>query len=334
MASDNTDKKRRLGKGLSALMNHPVAISATPRDTEVSPIAPKRANAVEATKDQADAVPRGTDFVDTDGTRLSELTPESITPNPFQPRQSFDDLALDRLADSIKTQGLMQPIVVRPKADGGYELIAGERRWRAAQIAELSVIPAIIQEVNDQTAAEWALIENLQREDLNPIDRAEAFHRLHEQFELSHDQIAEQVGLERSSVSNLIRLLKLSGPCRQLVRDGLLSMGQARAVASLDDHDSQLSVAQTAIRKNQSVRQVEATVRSIRAGETSDVKSKGSGTRSSAHVESLQKQMSEQLGTKVGLKLGRKKNTGTISIAFFDGEQFDALCERLKLKFD
>jgi len=189
----------------------------------------------------------------------------------------------------------------------------------------------LIKDVNDRDAAELALIENVQREDLNPIDRAEAFQRLAEEFKATHEQIAQRVGVERSTITNLIRLLKLTPECRQLVRDSHLSMGQARAIAGVQDSQLQNALAEKAVRENLSVRKVEALAKSSdisasppNRGEPGKVKS--------ANLIDLEKQITEQLGTSVEIKPGKKKNSGALTIQFGSSDQFESICERLSIQ--
>ena len=227
----------------------------------------------------------------------------------------------------------MQPIVVRPAAqEGRYELIAGERRWRAAKEAGLDRVPALVREINDEKAAELALIENLQREDPNAIEKAEAFQHLADTFHLTHTQIAERVGLERSSVSNLLRLLDLSDFVRDLVRENILSMGQARAIAGLTEPAMQRALAERAVREGWSVRQVEDEVRRLQQPSTSRPNS--TTAAASPVLSDLEKQISQQLGTRVKIKAGRKKGAGTLAIDFYSLDEFDALLARLNVKAD
>ena len=200
-----SERKKRLGKGLSSMIAKPVAVA--PREAASDP---------DSTGSSAA----------TDG--ISSLPVGEIVPNPHQPRQDFDEESLRSLTDSIRTSGVMQPIVVRSTASG-FELVVGERRWRAAQAAGLERIPAVVHDLDDQTSAQWALVENLQREDLNPIERAEAFLGLQDQFGLTHQEIADQVGLTRSAVTNQIRLNELDEGTSALVRSGSLSAGHGRA---------------------------------------------------------------------------------------------------------
>lgn len=319
-------KPSRLGRGLSALMAQPVKVtpSAPPAESEALD------NGI------ASAQPTSSDG-------LVYLHVNTIKPNPHQPRQTFNDDALERLAESIRNDGLMQPIIVRPKHDKrsrslatptepqAYELVAGERRWRAAQAAGLQQLPAIVRQLDDQKLAEWALIENLQREDLNPIERALAFEHLFTQFKLSHDQIAQRVGINRSTVSNLLRLLNLCDFVQQLIRDGLLSSSQAKALASLTDPHRQKIVAEQAVAHGWSVRQVEVRIRKLTAdiNPTPLASPKGKSPATAAHLHDLEQQVSQQLQSKVKIRPGRKKGSGTLSIEFYSLDQFDTLMQKL-----
>ena len=270
-------------------------------------------------------VPRGT------LESLSYLPIGSITPNRFQPRKNIDPTSLKQLAKSITTDGIMQPIVVRPQPGSPanqYELVAGERRWRAARIAGLSTLPAIVRPLEDQQVAEWALIENLQREDLNPIDKAEAFTTLAAKFSLSHEDIAQRLNLDRSTVSNLIRLLELDQEVRQLIRDGLLNMGQARAIAGSPDSNQQRFLAGRAVREGWSVRKVEAAVRSANSVHPGS-KNPTVAKMRPAHLADLEQRIGQHLGTHVKIKPGRKKGSGAMTIEFYSLDQFDQLMKQL-----
>ncbi len=234
------DKKRGLGRGLDALMPTPGAIHA-PRAVET----------------------RRTYFA----AGIDELYP-----SPEQPRRNFDDAALDELAESIRAHGVITPLVVRPRpSGGGYFLIAGERRWRAAQRAGVHDVPVVVQEVGDREAFERALVENIQRADLGPLEEAAAYQRLCEEFGLTHDEVAARMGKDRSTIANAIRLLKLPPPVRQLVEDGALAMGHARALLQLlpladaGDPAAMERAARTVVDKAMSVRATEALVKKARA---------------------------------------------------------------------
>lgn len=342
----NRKRTPRLGRGLSSLMAQPARVgvkaseksaekkvSTTQSAGEQGAMTPQAVGDDVGLEQMATPLAKSSDAVGADG--LRQLTVEAIKPNRYQPRQAMDETALNQLAASIRADGLMQPIVVRPAGEAGkFELIAGERRWRAAQLADVETVPAIVRDIDDQQAAEWALIENLQREDLNAIDRAEAFQRLADQFGLSHQQIADRVGLERSTVANLIRLLDLCNEVRQLVRDGLLSMGQARAIAGLLDVPAQQAIAQRAVKQGLSVRQVEAAVRELGrssgAGASTGAKQGGK----SAYLADLERQIAEQLQTRVTIRPGRKKGAGMMTVEFYSLDQFDALLSRFGVKTD
>lgn len=321
-------RSSRLGRGLSSLMAAPVEVQPAQPTADTG-----QADTPSPPAEQADSAASPTPSPNQDG--LLRLPVGAIQPNRHQPRQRFEPASIRSLAQSIASEGMMQPIVVRP-AQGkpnSYELIAGERRWRAAQEAGLEQVPALVRELSDEKAAEWALIENLQREDLNPIEKAEAFQRLGNQFGLSHGEIAERVGLERSSVSNLLRLLDLSDFVRDLVQEKMLSMGQARAIAGLANDAQQRAVAEKAVREGLSVRTVEEEVRRLQSGPATRSPAAGKGGASHA-LSDLEKQIGQQLGTRVKIKAGRKKGAGTLAIDFYSLDEFDALLARLDVKAD
>jgi len=322
--------KPRLGRGLSSLMSTPVAVDP-PTDEQVSQ-APTGGSEQEKVSESSQGA----------GPDLVWLSVEAIEPNPFQPRQRFDERALEDLAGSIKQDGLMQPIVVRAVASdaggasaGRYQLVAGERRWRAAKLAGLEQVPALVRELDDQQIAEWAVIENLQREDLNPIERAEAFSRLIERFELRHEDVADRVGVNRATVTNTLRLLELHGDVRDLVRTGQLSGGHAKALLGVSDHEVQVVVANHAVAEGWSVRMIETEVRQLgRDQPLEKTPPKQQQAARSAHLEDLQRQVAEQLGTKVKIKAGRKKGSGSLTIDFYDLDQFDTLLTKLGVNID
>lgn len=314
-------KKRpsRLGKGLSSLMATPAAVSVAAPAEPLAAVSSGENSTASAVPSLGPSIEPSAGFV--------WLTIAEIRPNPDQPRQHFDEAALRRLSDSIRSEGLMQPVIVRPGDGCGYELVAGERRWRAAKMAGLEKVPALLKELDDRQLAEWALIENLQREDLNPIERAEAFERLGAAFNMSHEEIAERVGLERSTVTNLLRLLRLAPLVREMVVRESLSMGQARALAGVEAHAEQLALAERAIKEGMSVRQVEAAVKALRAG-GKPVEPTGKAVRA-AYLDDLERQIGQQLSTKVQIKTARKKGAGTLSIDFYNIDQFDELLGKL-----
>lgn len=321
MTSSARKQKRRLGKGLESLLAKPVEVTppATATADAAGTSALQKSTKTTANKNEKKSKD------------LSYLATELIAPNPRQPRRVFDEDGLIALANSMKTAGLMQPIVVRPKTEEEtFELVAGERRWRAAQLAGLKQIPAIIRELDDRASAEWALIENLQREDLNPIDRAEAFDRLVVDFEVTQKEIATQLGIDRSSVANLLRLNDLEPTIKGAVRDGRLSMGHAKVLLSIPDATTSISMAKNCAREQWSVRELERQIKR-RASKNTD-SGKDDPDARTMYMENLSSQLGDHLGTKVSIAPGKKQGSGKISLSFYSNEQFEGLLERLDFK--
>ena len=289
----STMKKKRLGRGLGSLIGN---IEET-------------VNAQQATN------PEG----------LSEIDIDRIQRGRYQPRQVFEPEALQELADSISAQGVIQPIVVRPDGDH-FELVAGERRWRAAQLAGLQKIPAVIRKLDARATAAVALIENIQREDLNPLEEAQAFMRLIEEFDLTHQQVADSVGRSRAAVSNLLRLLDLADPVKEQVNKGLLDMGHARALLALIRHD-QVEVAKIVINRGLSVRETEQLVKKTLASQD---KGKAKAPAADPDVQRLETSISEKLGAGVKIKSG-KKGAGQLVISFNSSAELDGILEHLSL---
>jgi ParB family chromosome partitioning protein len=249
-----------------------------------------------------------------------DLMLDEIEPNPLQPREDFDEGKLADLVSSIKANGVLQPIIVR-KAGPKYQIIAGERRWRAAQRAALMSIPAIIKDATDQDMLKIALIENLQRQDLNPIEEANAYRSLIEEFSLTQDTLAAYVGKDRSTIANIIRLLSLPKEIQAHVSRGTLSMGHARALLSLGEPSAQLELCRRVIKEDLSVRQVERLVRSrARAREHKLPKI-------DPDVRRLEEELQRSLGTKVRIRRAGKR--GKIEIEYYSSEELEALIDRL-----
>ena len=253
---------------------------------------------------------------------LGTVDTAQIRPGRYQPRTRMDPEALAELANSIRTQGLLQPVVVRP-VDGGYELIAGERRWRAAQMAGLKQVPAIVREVPDESAMVMALIENIQREDLNPMEEAAGVQRLIDEFRMTHEQAADAVGRSRSATTNLLRLLKLAKPVQEALMRGAVEMGHARALLPLDPA-RQIEVANRIAAKDLSVRETEALVQSLLRG-PAVAKSK----RTDRDLARLEEEVSQRLGTTVEIKAARK-GRGKLVLHYSSLDHLDALLKRLK----
>ena len=256
----------------------------------------------------------------------TEVDVDQILPNEHQPRHQFEDARLDELAQSIKANGVIQPIVVR-KVDGGYRIIAGERRWRASQRAGLTRVPVVVKDVaagNDARLLEMALIENIQREDLNPIDQAAAYERLSDEFSMTQEAIAAAVGKDRSSVANHMRLLKLPQEVRAEVAGGRLSMGHARALLAIADEGAQRQVAREVIARNLSVRETEAMVK--RLGRESS-RPRNTPAVSDVHTRAAEEKLRMTLGTRV--RIQRKGKAGRIEIDFGSEDELQRLYEHL-----
>ncbi len=288
--------KRRLGRGLDALLAG---------DTEASPESP------------AD---------------LNELPLDQVVRGRYQPRREFDEQSLEELAASIRAQGVMQPVVVRRRPQGGYELIAGERRWRAAQLAGLTNIPAMIKDVSDEQASAMALIENIQREDLNPLEEAFALQRLKDEFQLTQQQVADAVGKSRVAVTNLLRLLNLVPQVRQLLQSGDIEMGHARALLSLSPTDQE-SLAREVAMRHLSVRQTEALVRQHQ-NRSHDKERSPTGGRSGKpgkdqDTRRLEQELSERIGAPVSISHGAA-GRGQVVIAYTNLDELQGILKHLR----
>jgi ParB family chromosome partitioning protein len=253
---------------------------------------------------------------------LATIETARIRPGRYQPRTRMDQQALAELAQSIRSQGLLQPLVVRP-VEQGYELIAGERRWRAAQMAGLAQVPVVIREVPDDAALVMALIENIQREDLNAMEEAAAVQRLIDEFKMTHEQAADAVGRSRSATSNLLRLLKLAKPVQELLMRGALEMGHARALLALDAA-RQIEAGTRIVAKRLSVRETEALVQSLLRAPVSRRRKK-----TDRDIARLEEELSERLGTTVEIRAARK-GRGQLVLHYASLDHLEQLLKRLK----
>ena len=298
----STAKKRGLGRGLEALLG-PRAAAEAPALQEAQP-----------------------------GDTLRMLPVDALVPGRYQPRRTMDDARLAELADSIKAQGVIQPIVVRERGKGQrtYEIIAGERRWRASQRAGLAEIPVVVRVVDDRTVVAMALIENIQREDLNPLEEAGALQRLIDEFDLTHAAAAEAVGRSRAAVSNLLRLLELPPEIRTLVETRAIEMGHARALLPLPAPMA-VSLAKQAAEQGWSVREVEHRAQQLGAGRVPANGKKGAKARprADADVAALERELSETLGARVAVLSGRG-GKGRLVIHFSDNDTLEGILERLR----
>ena len=252
---------------------------------------------------------------------IIEVELDRIVPNEYQPRKVFDDDKLKELAASIKEQGVIQPIIVH-RIGSNYGLIAGERRWRAARVAGLKTVPALVREATKRELIEQALIENIQREDLNPLEAAEAFKRLQDEFKLTQEDLAKRVGKERSTVTNFLRLLGLPREIKPHLASGALSLGHAKAVLSLERHRDQLQLTNLIVRKGLSVREAEALAAKLKH----PVKEK-KPARASTEYKAVEERLKKSLGTKV--TIAPKAKGGTIVIEYYSTEELDRLLEKI-----
>ena len=291
-----SDKRKSLGRGLDALLGQPGEVE---------------------TKNQKQG--------------LTEIPIEQIGPGPFQPRKQIDESQLNELAQSIKVQGVIQPIVVRERAIADshtgvrFEIIAGERRWRATQIAGLENIPAVIRTIADSEAVAVALIENIQRENLNPLEEANAFQRLIIEYEMSHQEVANSVGRARASITNALRLLELPSSVQELVNKKMLTMGHARALLSIEDRGMQLEVANLIVEKGLSVREAEGLVRKI----VEKKKPNQQKTTVDPDIQRLEKDLTNRLGARVSIK-HKKTGSGTLSIKYSSSDELEGILSKIR----
>ncbi|MDN3524995.1 ParB/RepB/Spo0J family partition protein [Halomonas sabkhae] len=307
-----TRKQRALGRGLDAL----IGANAKRRDSLDLP----EVDATLAGDEQDDQPQR---LAETEE-RLERLPLGQLSRGRYQPRRDIQSEALEELADSIRAQGVMQPIVVRPLDDERYEIVAGERRWRAAQLAELDVIPAVIREVSDEGALALALIENIQRESLNPVEEAMAMKRLLDEFELTQQQAADAVGRSRAQVANLLRLLSLDPEVQTLLERGDLDMGHARALLSLSGA-KQRKAAHEVVNKDLTVRATEALVKQLNAGGPK----KQAKPEQSPDVARLESRLGDLLGAPVKIQHGQS-GKGRVTIRYASLEELDGILEHIR----
>ncbi|MBK8676626.1 MAG: ParB/RepB/Spo0J family partition protein [Cellvibrionales bacterium] len=316
-------KKKKLGKGLDALLGS--ALKKTQPEEHTSTEAIAAAIAAAPTIAMADKTPK-------DG-QLVKLPVEWLQRGKYQPRRDIDQEALQELANSIKAQGVMQPIVVRPvsnaeKPAARYEIIAGERRWRATQLAGLDTIPAVVREVGDDAAIAMALIENIQRENLNPIEEAVALQRLKDQFELTHQEVADAVGKSRVTVTNLLRLMSLTDEVRRMLERGDLEMGHARALLGLAEN-AQRDAAKSVADKGLSVRQTEALVRNIQQQPEANKASKNVEPELNPDIRRLQTDLSEKIGVPVQV-LHSNKGSGKLVLRYNSLDELDGILAHIR----
>ncbi len=362
-ASDVSNRPRKLGRGLAALIGAPVSVEPPvqqPLDVSREVIRSVNDNVPAALAPIAPEPVPGT--VEGDGRQLVFIAVESVVPSRFQPRKLFDEAGLLGLAESIKRAGVMQPVVVRRSGgesagDGSgaivWELVAGERRWRASKLAGLESVPAVVVEISDEEAAQWGIVENVQREDLGAIERAMAYDNLSRLFGLTHAQISDRVGVDRASVTNFIRLLDLEVSIRGLIERNELTPGHGKALLTMHPGPGRVALAQRASEHHWSVRQTEnACSAAINAvglgpgvgeavgGNSVDEQGLDAGLATTAdeaiaqrarqaQVAELEKRLAEHLGTKVRIKTDRRGKKGRIVVQFYSVEQFEGVMGKM-----
>ena len=261
------------------------------------------------------------------GDALMTLNVSQLQPGKYQPRSYMDDAALQTLADSIRTQGIMQPILVRNVGTDKYEIIAGERRWRASQLAGLTEVPVLVREIADEAALAMALIENIQREDLNPLEEAQGIKRLIDEFDMTHEKAATAVGRSRAAVSNLLRLLTLSVPVQTLLMHNKLDMGHARALIGLDAAQ-QIMLANKIVQQNLSVRDVENLVKKLSDDDSKNNSEKLQKTAVNHDVLALQNTLSEKIGASVNIS-AKENGSGMLKINYSNLDQLDEIIRKM-----
>jgi ParB family chromosome partitioning protein len=309
--SKQPQQKSRLGRGLSSL----IGMSPLP-EPPINVELPAPAGISPAAASTAPEAP---------GIRVLEIPLDKLSANPHQPRRTFDESSLKSLADSLKLTGLIQPVVARATEDGNYELIAGERRWRAAKLAGLQTIPAIVRVADPVLQAEMALIENIQRQDLNPIDRAFAYKALLDNLGLTQAELATRLGEDRTVIGHHLRLLDLAGPVPEMVVGGEISLAHARVLAGVTGHNDQVRLADLVISQDLNVRNLERLINAPPAGQPAPAKS----PTSSAHIADLEKTISRHLGLRVQLKAKPGKKQGRLILHYASLDQFDDLLNKL-----
>jgi len=310
MASQKKEKPKHLGRGLASFLG-PII----PGENKADQVPPEPAATVNFPPDK--------ELQDS----LQEIGIDAISPNPYQPRTIWNEQELTELANSIKANGVIQPIIVRQ--DGSrYQLIAGERRYRAARLASLATIPALVRKATDEQLLELALVENIHRTNLNPIERAKAYQNYLNTFSLSQTEAAERLGEDRSVVANYLRLLDLPDEIKQMLAGGQLAMGHARAILALPTDELRRKLANRAMAGRLSVREVERLVRKSLTGTVSTSK-----RSKPANILDLEDRLSNQLGTKVSIETCKKGQRGRISIEFYSLDEFDRITEKIGLAY-
>ncbi|MES3036802.1 MAG: ParB/RepB/Spo0J family partition protein [Bdellovibrionota bacterium] len=314
LINDSQNKRKGLGRGLGSLLSPTNIAEQKPQPREI----PREPQKLAPVKED----------IGTSENKVWQIAIEKLKAGSTQPREQFNKAPLEELSQSIKVHGILQPIVARRGSTGQFEIIAGERRWRAAQLAGLQEVPVIIRNLDDRASLELAIIENIQREDLNAIEEAKAYQKLALEFSLSHQQIAEKVGKDRATITNSLRVLSLPQKVQNLISSGSLSLGHAKVLLGLQNLDQILKVAEEVANHPMSVRQLESKIKALNKGEeVPESKSKGDEIRINL-VKGLQEDLQRALARKVEIKYQNGK--GSISINFYSDDELSEITENIK----
>lgn len=331
MASEKPASRPRLGRGLSSLISNPAEMASAPSEGQFQPSQPQQASSK-----QVVSVPTAAVAVTAPDGKPREIAVADISPNPYQPRREFDGQQIAELAQSIAQQGILQPLLVAAVEDAKgaapFVLIAGERRLRAARMLGLASVPCVIRQASAQQMLEWALIENIQRADLNPIERANAYRQYVDRFSLSHVDAAGRLGEPRTTVSNYLRILELAQPLQDMIASGQLAFGHAKVIAGVADADLQMQLARMVVQEDLTVRKLEELAAAGAQAPAASAAAEPPARTRAPYIRDMEEQLTAAIGTRVSIHPGRAKNTGRLVIEYYNLDDFERIAISLGLK--